>query len=57
MGELKKVPENIDVIAADESERLSSIHSDDLNPFVEDIFLLITVGNFLFHILIPHGLR
>jgi len=36
---MKKVQENIDVIMASESKRLSSIHSDDLNP---DIFLLVT---------------
>jgi len=42
MGELKKFQENIDVIVAGESKRLSSIHSDDLNPFSEDVVLFVT---------------
>jgi hypothetical protein len=42
MGELKRSKKNIDVIVAGESKRLSSIHSDDLNPFSEDIFLFVT---------------
>jgi hypothetical protein len=48
LGELKKIPENIDVIVADESERLSSIPIDDLNPSAEDIFLFVTIVNSCF---------